>query len=326
MSEVIHQALAGAARSALRAPSVLNTQPWKWRLEGEALELHADRSRQLTSIDPHGKLLLLSCGIALHHARLALAFSGHTPHVQRVVNSFADDLVARITVEGPHRPTAQDRALQRATWTRRTDRRPFSDRPVSRDIVQLLQDAAASEGALAHRVRLDQMPMLAIAADQASSREMADPEYRIELMRWLNRPEWSGDGVPATTAVAQVPRRVPVRPLVLDPNEGTAIDPGGDLGAAYLIVYGNDDRPIDWLVAGEASSAVLLAATSLGLGIAPMSDVIEVAHSRELLAGLLPGAAHPYLALRCGWQDSTGQVDQSPRRPAGETIVGLSDG
>ena len=53
---------------ARRAPSVHNTQPWRWRIDGRLLELRADRSRQLRVADPLGRNLMISCGCALHHA------------------------------------------------------------------------------------------------------------------------------------------------------------------------------------------------------------------------------------------------------------------
>ena len=91
MSKIHHDALAAAARDALQAPSVFNTQPWRWRIDGDALELRADRDRQLTVADPDGRLLLLSCGAALHHVRVALAAAGWGVRVRRLVETFADD-------------------------------------------------------------------------------------------------------------------------------------------------------------------------------------------------------------------------------------------
>nr|WP_255645430.1 hypothetical protein [Actinoplanes polyasparticus] len=69
-------ALELAAREALRAPSVFNTQPWKWRLTDESLEVSSDPARRLGVTDAEGRLLLISCGGALHHARMSLAAAG----------------------------------------------------------------------------------------------------------------------------------------------------------------------------------------------------------------------------------------------------------
>ncbi len=57
--------VAAALDLAVRAPSVHNSQPWRWRFDGGTLELFADRSRQLPATDPQGRGLVLSCGAAL---------------------------------------------------------------------------------------------------------------------------------------------------------------------------------------------------------------------------------------------------------------------
>ena len=56
--------------TAVRAPSVHNTQPWRFHVGPAGLELHADRSRQLPAVDPFGRELLISCGAALYGLRL----------------------------------------------------------------------------------------------------------------------------------------------------------------------------------------------------------------------------------------------------------------
>ncbi|MFD0591594.1 HAD-IA family hydrolase [Catellatospora coxensis] len=65
-----------------------------------------------------------------------------------------------------------------------------------------------------------------------------------------------------------------------------------------VFTYGDDVA--DWLRAGEALSAVLLAATAARLGSAPISDVIEVRATREQLGRLLRGGGHPQAVVRVG--------------------------
>ena len=99
MSEIEYGALEAAARDALLAPSVFNTQPWEWRISGTALELRADWSRQLIATDPDGHELLLSCGAALHHARVSLLAAGWRTSVDRDHG----DALARICPSGAAR-------------------------------------------------------------------------------------------------------------------------------------------------------------------------------------------------------------------------------
>ncbi|MEU2092025.1 hypothetical protein [Nocardia beijingensis] len=65
-----------ALRLAARAPSVHNTQPWRWVFDGRCLHLYTDADRLLPSTDPHGRQLVISCGAVLHHARTAFTDKG----------------------------------------------------------------------------------------------------------------------------------------------------------------------------------------------------------------------------------------------------------
>lgn len=40
---------------AVLAPSSHNTQPWLFRVGDDFVELHADRTRVMPSVDPHGR-------------------------------------------------------------------------------------------------------------------------------------------------------------------------------------------------------------------------------------------------------------------------------
>ncbi|SDZ18332.1 hypothetical protein SAMN05216215_105053 [Saccharopolyspora shandongensis] len=58
---------------ACRAPSVHNSQPWRWKLAEYSVRLYLDRSRLLEVIDPTGREMVISCGAVLNHARIAFA-------------------------------------------------------------------------------------------------------------------------------------------------------------------------------------------------------------------------------------------------------------
>lgn len=313
-------ALQAAARAALHAPSVFNTQPWRWRITGEMLELYADRDRALRATDPDGRLLLLSCGTALHHARVALEAAGWTAQVERLPDGDDEDLLARITVTGTCQADQHTERMAAAITSRRTDRRAFSDRAVPARLPAELRRVVEAEGAYLHVVRRDQMPMLATSTSRAADAENKDPAYRAELARWTNRPADSGDGVPAATAVRQAPRRVPVRDYAPGGTAGLAAGEGFDLGAAYLVLFGRTDRPAELLRGGEALSALLLTATAEGLATEPMSDTIEVEWPRHLLRDLLAEVGEPYLIVRVGYRDAAAPLPEAPRRHPGDVI------
>jgi hypothetical protein len=309
------RALARAAMAAGRAPSIFNSQPWRWRITGDAAELRADRERQVPVVDPDGRLLTLSCGTALHHARVALAGTGVTAVVFRMPDP---DVLARIQVAGTREVSPAAIRAQQAMALRRTDRRPFADVEVPAGALEELRVAAEGEGAHLYLLRRDEVLLLAVAASRAAAVEFADPASRAELATWTRRPTEAGDGVPAVTADSRGGRPVPGR----DFTPGAPIVTGEpvDRYARYVMLFTDDDTPLSRLCAGEALSATLLTATMLRLATSPMSDVIEVPATRNLLREMLGGLRYPMIALRVGVPAEGPARPAAPRRPADEII------
>ena len=320
LSEALRQ-LDAAARASLLAPSVFNTQPWRWRIAGDTMRLYADPNRQLQVTDPDGRLMLLSCGAALHHARTALAAAGWAATVERLPDAQRSDLLARIRLGTPVPPDPVAQMMAGAMSRRRSDRRAFGDRPVPEQTLTRLRRFVESQGAYLHVVRPDQMPMLAVATEHAAGAELNDPAYRDELRRWTSRPSFSGDGVPPATAVEPTPRRVPVRDFGAEGKPGLSVGDEFDKGAAYVVLFGMTDRPIDLLRGGEALSALLLKATAEGLATDPLSDAVEVTWTRHLLRELLSDIGEPYVGVRLGYLSSAEPLPPAPRRDPAEVIT-----
>jgi nitroreductase len=313
--------LESAARASLRAPSVFNTQPWSWRITADVMELWADPARYLDATDPEGRLLLISLGAALHHARTALAATGWSATVDRLPDEKRPELTARVRLSGREPADSEAQQLVAAISKRRTDRRAFGERRVAEETITGLRRLVEAEGAYLHLVPHDQVPMLALSAEQAGDAERLDPAYRSELTHWTNRPAWTGDGVPQATAVRPALRRVPIRDFSPDGSAGLTAGDDYDQGAAYVVLFGIGDQPADLLRGGEALSALLLKATAEGLSTAPLSDVVEVGWSRHLLRDLLSDVGEPYVVVRLGYVESTYVLPATPRRAATEVIT-----
>lgn len=313
-------ALAQAARMAGFAPSIHNTQPWRWQVAGPELRLHAVRGRQLGVTDPSGRMLAVSCGAALHHARVALAAEGWSVQVERFPDESDPDLLARVTVTGrsPEEPGAM-RHLQ-AMRVRHTDRRPVSDVAVDPDILSALGRAAEAEGAHVHHLRADQVIELAAAAGHAQQVEALDPTWREELTYWAGGNRRDGLGVPDEVIPDEAPATtVPGR----DFGHGGAlpIGRGHDRAAHYAILYGDEDTPLGWLRGGEALSALWLVATERGVTVLPLSAIVEVPGTRRTIRQMLANIGEPYLALRIGIADAEHHgPPHTPRLPADQVV------
>jgi nitroreductase len=139
--------LTQAAFAALEAPSILNTQPWRWRINERRADLRADRNHQIADIDPDGRLLLISCGAALHHARIALAAEGLGVDVMRFADPDDPDLLAVLEYTGPIVRSPRGERLRRAIAVRHSDQRPFAEEPVPDQELTRLRVAAQEAGA-----------------------------------------------------------------------------------------------------------------------------------------------------------------------------------
>ncbi|MEV4536646.1 nitroreductase family protein [Asanoa sp. NPDC049518] len=312
-------ALAGAANAAGYAPSIHNTQPWHWRVRPDRLLLFADRSRQLAATDPDGMLLVLSCGAALQHARLALLAEGWTTEVRYLPDPAQPDLLAEIVAADRSEPTAQAMRMVQAMRVRHTDRRPLSEQALSPDTTAALLGAASGLARL-HVLTADQVLELAAAAHRAAEIEADDPQIRAELAYWTSRSGLDGTGLPHDVLPAHPPQTtVPGRDFGAP---GTLpIGPGHDRQARYALLYGDDDEPDSWLRAGAALTAVWLTAVGLGVSVVPLSGVVEVAATRETLREMLAGVGRPYLVLRLGITDRAhAGPPHTPRLPADQTV------
>jgi hypothetical protein len=319
-----HQTLLAAVELANRAPSVHNTQPWRWLVGASSIHLMADRTREVPATDPDGRDLLLSCGAALHHLRTAFAALGWATVVHRVPNDRDPDHLAAVEPR-PHVPTEDDVALAAAINRRRTDRRRFSSWDIPSDFLDLLVRRAARAGALLVPVTdAASRLLLTRAVESAARRQAEDPRYRLELSAWSGRTRAASDGVLAASTPAAatrhgvtVMRSFPGGSLAL-PATGRGEDDAGEL----MVVATLRDDPVSVLRAGEAVSAVLLTATDVGLGTCPLSQPLEVSDTRAVLRDeVLDGAAHPQLVVRAGWvPTSAPPLPQSPVRRVEDTV------
>jgi nitroreductase len=305
--------VAEASVAALRAPSILNSQPWRWRLAGDRAELWADRSRQLTGIDPDGRLLLLSCGAALHHAVVTLHAAGFEADVERRPDADRPDLVARLGLGGER---AADPTLAAAIDLRHTDRRPFGDERPGDEALEELRRAAGRHGVHLQVVRDDQVTAFAGAVAHAGEVERDDPRFRADLRAWTNRA--GRDGIGAGSVVSPSRRTVAPRDFTL--KAGLAAGDGSDRGTVYALFVTDGDDAQDWLVAGEALSDVWLTLTARGLAASPISEVVEVPGVRHALRALLGGVGNPAVAMRIGVPVQDGRPPVAPRRSASATL------
>ncbi|MER5641128.1 nitroreductase family protein [Kitasatospora sp. NPDC002227] len=299
--------------AATAAPSLHNTQPWRFRLDRAArtVHVHSAPRLQLPATDPDGRAVHISVGAALRNLQAAAVHQGWEPVTRLLPCPGTPDLLAAVRLAGPPRAALLQRPdLHRAIWRRRSSRLPFTPEPVPETVLTELADAARLDGAELHRPgpgeRADWLRLTA----EAELRNSLDPARRAESGSCVSGPrrDW---GLPAyACGPADSAGLLPVRAFDPERPRGHTVF---ESEPQLLLLTTAHDSPADWLRAGQALQHVLLVLTLHGVRASLLHQAMEWPDLRRRLAR--PGARHhvPQVLLRVGYGPAG---FPTPRRPA----------
>ncbi|MGA2829123.1 MAG: nitroreductase family protein [Streptosporangiaceae bacterium] len=289
--------------TAARAPSVHNTQPWRFRATDYAIDLYADPKRKL-EMDRDGREMVVSCGAALFGLRLAIRSLGYMP----IVESFPEPprlrLLARVRLGAAVPMTPQEYLMLEALPLRHTHRGPFAGDALPAGLLSGLQHDALAEGAtLALIDRALAYQRLADIASAADRQQHRDPAVREEIRRWSrDADDLARDGVPAVAFPAgtrRVPGRLPQRDFDLGRSLGL-LPTEGPPAAATAVLLTTGDRRADWLRAGQALQRVLTHAATKWVFASLHTQPLENASIRALIRDRLSLPGAPQMVMQLG--------------------------
>ena len=321
-SPVLAAYVAEIVALAARAPSVHNTQPWRFKLNGAALELHTDPDRQLGRLDPHGREMVISCGAALLGVRLAVRRLGYQPIVELLPRRGRPDLLARVRLGDAEPVRASEQRLLDAIRRRHTHRGPFAAEPLPGGLVEALPRDAESEGATLVLIRdsnrYNELATLVAAAEREQRRR---PLLVGELGSWTrSRRATTRDGVPAVAfASSPAAQRGALAQRDFDLGRGWGTLSATDQAPALTAVLTTGgDTPADRLRAGQALHRVLLHAAQHWVFASLHTQPLELAPLRAAVQTelRLPGA--PQMVLQLG---RAHVARLTARRPANDFLM-----
>ncbi len=318
-SEVIRDAVMLASR----APSLHNSQPWRWVVPGAGLQLWADSRRMMHATDRTGREMILSCGAVLDHLRVAMAAAGWDSATSRLPDPSEPDLLATIEFRPSDAVTEAQRQRAAAIRRRRTDRLPFAAPAAWASLEPALRRAVLPYDVLLDVVGDDARPALAEASALTERLRRYDTSYMSELRWWTSPFESDATHVPDSAllsgpeaAVVDIARAFP--PAGEDPHRSGVEHDRSKI--VVLSTLGGDSR-LDVLRCGEALSAVLLECTVAGMATCTLTHMTEMAMSRDTISQLTGTAGTPQLLIRVGASTLGGHhVESTARRLVTEVL------
>ncbi|MFI0898116.1 Acg family FMN-binding oxidoreductase [Streptomyces sp. NPDC020983] len=290
--------------AAVAAPSIHNTQPWRFRLDPATttVEVHAAADRGLDRIDPTGRGLHVSAGAALFNLRAAVAHFGWEPVIRLLPRSADPGRLAAVRLAGPRGLGGrhEEAELYDAVWRRHSSRVPFSGPPVPYAVRDEIVAAAAVEDTHLVFPGTQETARVLHLTSEAEWRGLADPARAAESRAWVR--DGSASGVPTAALPARDSSgRMPVR----DFSAGVSASPRQP--AAYeqrptVAVLGTkDDGPADWLRAGQGLERALLVATAHGVRASLFSQAVEWPDLRWALRDPREEYVHVQMVIRFGY-------------------------
>jgi nitroreductase len=317
---VVNGVIEDAVRSACRAPSLHNSQPWQWVLGSGQLQLFLDPSRVMAS-DHAARQALISCGAALDHLRVAMAAAGWQAQVDRFPNAANPNHVAAIDFTQLNYVTDRDKRRADAIWERHTDRLPFSSVASWESLAPIVRVGGKSEAVHVNILPEELQPQLVEAAEIAESLRLYNTTYHDEL-HWWTAPFEPSEGIPYSALVsATEDDRVAIdRTFPVHRRPERRLEIPEDRATIVLLSTDGDERA-DALACGEALSSLLLECTMVGLATCPVTHVTELHVTRDLIKSLLDRDVTPQVLIRVGVVPANEkQPPPTPRRPLSEVL------
>jgi nitroreductase len=298
--------------AAIAAPSIHNTQPWAFAVGPRQVELYVDAQRHLRVADASGRSLLISCGAALFNLRVAADHLGFHPRI-RLLPSDDPTLVAVIDVDHRHgRPGLLDE-LYPAIKRRRTNRFPFLNRSVPPSTLSRLVEAVGYENSVLRVYdQPDEVGRIVDLLHDAEFEESAGQQKAMQERRAWVGTDARDEGIPVSSlGPLPVQTDAAFRDLAKDRLPARAVAQF-ESAPTVAVLSTIQDRPVDWVRAGQALERLLLVATNESLAASFMNQPLEQSDLRWLVRSPQTGLGHSQMLLRIGYGVP---VPMTPRRP-----------
>jgi len=297
---------------AILAPSARNTQPWRFEVKDDTVNLYADFSRRLTVADPNMLQLYISLGCALENLLLAARHFGFSCSIDYLPITEDNEVVVKVlcTVAGASRAST----LFRSIPLRHTQHGNYDGRPLTPSVIEKL-NACATDPAL-RLLFVQKAPVKAAVAKlllRADALALANPAYRQELAESIGSGNLGQSWLVSQLGQFALAHLDMEKSIKKRDQDALASSP------AFGLISGEKATRTFQVKAGQLLQKLNLTAHKLGICMQPVSVLLETTEVNAAFTKLFRAGGVPLLPFRIGYADEPDHA--TPRRPLEEVLL-----
>ncbi|MER7246884.1 nitroreductase family protein [Kribbella sp. NPDC000426] len=286
--------------AAVQAPSIHNTQPWRFEVHGPVVDVLLDEERTLPVEDASGRAAHIGAGAAAFNVQVAAAMLGHESRLAIHPDPARPEVTARIFLAARSTPVPGLSRLYGEVSRRHTYRGPLLEHRIPSQLQRRLSDAARTEGARLRWLDPADRSELGTLLKQTDVLEMHDEDRLHERHSWVGGDR-SSDGVPGNALGPSPVRDALVRDLSAGYDSAHRSQAVFETDPTIVVLATPEEDADAWVRAGAALQRVLLTATSYGLVASFLDQLLEHAPARYQVRELIGGEQWPQMVIRIGY-------------------------
>lgn len=313
-SRLIPDRLRFLLQFAVLAPSSHNTQPWKFRIDDNRIDLFMDETRWLKVCDDDQRELHISVGCCLENLLVAADHFGVRYQVDYLPDSSNPMHAVGVEFMDGAKEGGDSKLFQMIP-VRHTNHSEYDGRPIPEDILEQLS-GCCDEPKIHLQLTSDDAIKQKVDAlvVQADAMEFADPAFREELGYWI------GQGVFGTSWLMSKIGKLAVTHINMGCS--TAKKDSAVLMSSPVLglISSKDNSRETQIKVGQIYQRLSLLAASFGIWCQPMSQIVQVEETKQEVAKLQPDShLFPQLPFRLGFGEP--EKHRTPRRSVEEVLV-----
>ena len=308
-----------------KAPSGHNSQPWKFKVIDDRIEIHPNFSCSLPEVDPSHRELYISLGCAGENICAAAPAFGY---IANWSSNLTPSGKYSIQIDLKKAELEPDNSMPKLILERQSNRSIFKGKFIEEEKIDMLKRVSLEENINAYFFKKDSIQSNVIKnfIMQGNEIQMNDTNFKNELLSWIrfNQGHVNKTRNGLTYRVMGAPPmpkflgKMIVKSFLKPEKQNKSDQQKIDSSSHFVLLTSNNNTPAEWIALGFSLERLLLKLTELGIANAYLNPPCEVDLLSDEFKNSLQMNGYPTIIMRIGYADKT---PYSPRREVEEVLL-----